>query len=224
MPKKNQDSSKKLESKNAPLLKALGQHCRKLRIQSGNSIDRLSKENESLSTSVIHRLETGSGAVTVSALFKFAQSLDLHPKQLLDFDFPREVEIKTTRKSIKFIAAEDSPIIQGAKKQLLPVYSLQASVNYFGLDIPANPEAWLEVNEFEVPDSRLFIVKAVGDSMLPQIKDGELLVFRAHPAEMRQGKIVLVQYRGPADPDTGGSYAIREYHSAKTISSNGTWK
>ena len=39
--------------------------------------------------------------------------------------------------------------------------------------------------------------------MEPRIHDGDYCVFRAKPEGTRQGKIVLAQYRGPADPETG---------------------
>jgi SOS-response transcriptional repressor LexA len=34
-----------------------------------------------------------------------------------------------------------------------------------------------------------------------------LLVFRSNPVGSRQGRIVLAQYRGPADPDTEWRHA-----------------
>jgi len=52
--------------------------------------------------------------------------------------------------------------------------------------------------------------------MEPRIYDGDYLVFRANPVGSREGKIVLAQYRGPADPETGGSYTVKRYHSEKT--------
>jgi hypothetical protein len=30
-------------------------------------------------------------------------------------------------------------------------------------------------------------------------------------------KIILVEYRGPADPDTDGSYAVKRYHAEKVV-------
>lgn len=71
-------------------LEALGRHCEKLRKDRGYSIDRMAKESETLSSSVIHRLETGSGAVTVTALYRYAQLLKVEPKELLDFLMPGE--------------------------------------------------------------------------------------------------------------------------------------
>ena len=40
----------------------------------------------------------------------------------------------------------------------------------------------------------------------------------------RQGKIVLAQYRGPADPDTGGAFTIKRYSSEKQASGQGEWR
>jgi SOS-response transcriptional repressor LexA len=49
-------------------------------------------------------------------------------------------------------------------------------------------------------------------------------VFRAKPAGTRQGKIVLAQYRGPADPETGGSFTVKRYSSEKDVDEEGGWR
>ena len=64
-------------------------------------------------------------------------------------------------------------------------------------------------------DERMFVCRAVGRSMEPTIRDGDYVVFRAKPVGTRQGKIVLAQYRGPADPDTGGAFTVKRYSSEK---------
>lgn len=73
--------------KNEDFLEALGQHCRRLRIKKGFSVNRLAAASEGLSPSVIIRLEKGTGAVTVSALLRYAEALEMHPKALFDFDY-----------------------------------------------------------------------------------------------------------------------------------------
>jgi SOS-response transcriptional repressor LexA len=60
--------------------------------------------------------------------------------------------------------------------------------------------------------------------MEPDIRDGDYLVFRAKPAGSLQGKIVLAQYRGPADPETGGSYTVKRYLSEKERDETGAWR
>ena len=66
--------------------------------------------------------------------------------------------------------------------------------------------------------------RSSGDQMEPRIHDGDFCVFRAHPTGTRQGKIVLAQYRGPADPETGGSFTVKRYSSEKVSDSQGAWR
>ena len=96
---------------------------------------------------------------------------------------------------------------------LLPVYSLAAAAGYFGTEENVEREGWIEVGG--KLDETMFVARAVGHSMEPRIAHGELCVFRAKPAGTRQGKILLVQYQGPTDPDTGGAYAVKRYRSDK---------
>ena len=73
--------------KNDAYLQKLGEHCRAIRMKKGYSVNRLAREGERLSPSVIMRLESGEGAITVSSLIRYAQVLEVHPKKLLDFNF-----------------------------------------------------------------------------------------------------------------------------------------
>ncbi|HQD85093.1 MAG TPA: AAA family ATPase, partial [Quisquiliibacterium sp.] len=49
-------------------------------------------------------------------------------------------------------------------------------------------------------------------------------LFRANPTGTRQGKIVVVQHRSLADPETGGRYTIKRYTSEKLPSEEGGWR
>jgi transcriptional regulator with XRE-family HTH domain len=73
--------------KNEKYLNALGKHCRNLRRKSGLSVNRMARESERLSPSVILRLEAGMESITISSLIRYAAVLNLHPKKLLDFAF-----------------------------------------------------------------------------------------------------------------------------------------
>jgi type III restriction enzyme len=101
----------------------------------------------------------------------------------------------------------------------LPVYSLQAAAGYFGRGEPVEVEGWLQVDGRLRDD--MFVAKVVGHSMEPRIPDGAYCVFRRIPAGSRQGKTVLVQYQGASDPETGGSYTVKVYESAKTVDEDG---
>lgn len=125
---------------------------------------------------------------------------------------------------LRLISLEDERVKREAFKTLLPLYSLKAAAGYFGNGEAVEPEGWIEVDGIGRLDERMFVCRAVGQSMEPIIRDGDYLVFRAKPAGTRQGKIVLAQYRGPADPETGGSFTVKRYSSEKKADEEGGWR
>ena len=127
-------------------------------------------------------------------------------------------------KQLKIVPFEEARREAQMFKTLLPLYGLRAAAGYFGGGEAVEPEGWIEAAGVGRLDERMFVCRAVGRSMEPTIRDGDYLVFRAKPKGTRQGKIVLVQYRGPADPDTGGSFAVKRYRSNKTKASGGGWR
>ncbi|MBC8420941.1 MAG: S24 family peptidase, partial [Desulfobacterales bacterium] len=133
--------------------------------------------------------------------------------------FYREAE----KEKPKLVLISSPPKEQWFKK-FLPVYSLKAAAGYFGEGESVEPDGWVEIDGFGKLDERMFVARAVGRSMEPKIQDGEYIVFRANPAGSRNGKIVLVQYRGPEDPDTGGSYTVKKYQSEKVPAEEGGWR
>jgi len=133
--------------------------------------------------------------------------------------FYKEAVMKTP----KLVVVSSPPRDQWFKK-FLPVYSLKAAAGYFGEGEAVEPEGWVEVDGFGTLDERMFVACAVGRSMEPRIYDGDYLVFRANPVGSRVGKIVLVQYRGPEDPETGGAYTVKKYDSEKVPDGDGGWR
>ena len=96
-------------------------------------------------------------------------------------------------------------------KTHLPLYSLKAAAGGFsdGQDVEA--EGWVRVEGRLAED--MFVAQVVGKSMEPTIPDGAYCVFQRIGAGSRKGKIVLAQHRQVDDPDTGGSYTVKEYRS-----------
>ena len=86
------------------------------------------------------------------------------------------------------------------------------------------PEGWIEADGAGKLDERMFVCRAAGRSMEPTIRDGDYLVFRAKPTGSRQGKVVLAQYRGPSDPDTGGAFTVKRYSSEKQRDREAGWQ
>jgi len=125
---------------------------------------------------------------------------------------------------LPLISLDDARVKREAFKTLLPLYSLKAAAGYFGSGEAVEPEGWLEVDGVGKLDDRMFVARAVGRSMEPTIHDGDFVVFRANPTGTRQRKIVLAQYRGPADADTGGSFTVKRYSSEKRQDEEGGWR
>jgi SOS-response transcriptional repressor LexA len=125
---------------------------------------------------------------------------------------------------LRLIPLEDERAKREAFKTVLPLYSLKAAAGYFGNGEAVEPEGWIEAGGIGRLDERMFVCRAVGRSMEPTIRDGDYLVFRAKPAGTRQGKIVLAQYRGPADPETGGAFTVKRYSSEKEADDAGGWR
>jgi hypothetical protein len=126
--------------------------------------------------------------------------------------------------SLEVISLDNARAKRGAFKTHLPVYSLKAAAGYFGAGTEVEPEGWINASAVEHLNKDMFVARAVGRSMEPTIQDGDFCVFRANPPGSRQGKIVLVQYRGPADPETGGAFTVKRYRSEKSESSDGAWQ
>jgi len=125
---------------------------------------------------------------------------------------------------LRLISLEDERAKQDRFKTLLPLYSFKAAAGYFGSGEAVEPEGWLEADGIGHLDDQMFVCRAIGRSMEPTIRDGDYVVLRAKPAGGRSGKIVLAQYRGPADPDTGGSFTLKRYSSEKAHDDEGGWR
>lgn len=118
----------------------------------------------------------------------------------------------------------------------VPIYNLKAAAGRFGagqvsgavsqgeeLKNPAEFE-WAELPEEFRPRPGLFVAQVVGDSMNRRIPNGSWCLFRLAPRGTRKGKVVLVQLRGLDDPETGGQYTVKVYHSEKRVGEDGTWR
>ncbi len=132
--------------------------------------------------------------------------------------------VAPTEAQLKLVAFDDERVKREAFRTLLPLYTLRAAAGYFGEGEAVEPEGWIEADGVGKLDERMFVCRAVGRSMEPAIHDGDYLVFRANPTGTRQGKVVLVQYRGVADPDTGGAFTVKRYSSEKEGDDEAFWR
>jgi len=101
-------------------------------------------------------------------------------------------------------------------KTYLPIYTYAAACSRFGDNQIEQPNEWIKVQEKDWGEE-YFVVKAIGDSMDPKIKNGDFCIFKANPGGpySKRGAAYLFQYQGETDPHTGGCYTIKGYKSTK---------
>jgi DUF2075 family protein len=83
---------------------------------------------------------------------------------------------------------------------------------------------WVELPDWVHPQPGLFVAQVVGESMNRRIPNGAWCLFRANPTGSREGKVVVVQHRSIADPETGGKYTVKVYSSEKVPAEEGGWR
>ncbi len=152
---------------------------------------------------------------------KFVTAIDNGVKSLAELD--AALVVPRAGPQLQLVAIDDPRVKREAFKTLLPLYSLKAAAGYFGSGEAVEPEGGVEAETMGQLDERMFAARATGRSMEATIHVGEGRVFGAEPAGTRRGRIVLAQYRGPADPDTGGSFTVKKYSSTKVGTPEG-WR
>ena len=85
-------------------------------------------------------------------------------------------------------------------------------------------EVWVALPDWVRAQPGLFVAQVVGESMNRRIPNGSWCLFRANPPGTREGKVVVVQHRSIADPETGGRYTVKLYASEKVLEEDGGWR
>lgn len=118
-----------------------------------------------------------------------------------------------------------SPSERAAGRQAAPIVELRFAAGSFSdvQSITENAQEWAELPDWLTYQNGFFIAQVVGESMNKVIPNGAWCLFRAVPAGSRNGKIVVVQHYSISDPEMGGSYTIKRYHSEKISDPDGSW-
>ncbi|WP_349817120.1 DUF2075 domain-containing protein [Acidovorax sp. SUPP1855] len=104
-----------------------------------------------------------------------------------------------------------------------PVIDLRFAAGSFS-DIQAfegQATDWVALPDWVRPQPGLFVAQVIGESMNRRIPSGAWCLFRSNPSGTRQGKVVVVQHRDLADPETGGRYTVKLYSSKKAPNDSG---
>jgi DUF2075 family protein len=111
----------------------------------------------------------------------------------------------------------------GPYRNAVPVFDLQLAAGSFSEEQWAAPSDWVELPEPFVAKEGFFVSRVVGESMNRRIPNGSWCLFKASPFGSREGKTVLVQLRDRQDPENGGRYTVKVYHSTKRMGDD-TWE
>ena len=108
----------------------------------------------------------------------------------------------------------------------VPVIDLRFAAGAFSDAQPLDHAAgdWVALPDWVRPQPGLFVAQVVGESMNRRIPNGSWCLFRANPPGTREGKVVVVQHRSIADPETGGQYTVKRYASEKMPAEDGAWQ
>ena len=105
-------------------------------------------------------------------------------------------------------------------KTHVPVYDLVVTAGYLENEVVPEAVGWIEVANRRLTPG-MFVGEVIGHSMEPKIPSGSLCLFAPCPAGSRNGKLLLVQLNEHTDPEDGGRYTVKRYHSTKRIDEDG---
>jgi superfamily II DNA or RNA helicase/diadenosine tetraphosphate (Ap4A) HIT family hydrolase/HKD family nuclease/phage repressor protein C with HTH and peptisase S24 domain len=110
----------------------------------------------------------------------------------------------------------EAPAAKEKFTRLVPVYSLEAAAGLWGPESAPEEIGWAEAAGASIKPG-MFIARVRGHSMEPKIKDGSWNLFSPCPQGSREGRIVLVQFNSMGDPENGGRFTVKKYHSVKRV-------
>lgn len=206
--KKKSKKTRGKRYRNEPFLKLLGQRCRKLRLQKGYSIDRLSKESDQLSPASIDRLEKGVADTHILVLVRYAETLGTNLHDLFSY-LKDSSNIQNDDRIIPYEEDLKPPA------SYIPVYPIKVAAGKFS-DHPdtayhdQTPLGWVDIN-LKGSSADYFAAFVEGESMNPKISNGDLCLFRRYGGGSRQGKIFLIQARSLLDSETGEAFVVKKY-------------
>jgi SOS-response transcriptional repressor LexA len=121
----------------------------------------------------------------------------------------------------------DLEVVQSDKVQpfdsAAPIYDLKAAAGDFSQYQEVSDFDWVRLPDHIRANESFFVIQVMGESMNRKIPNGSWCLFRSELGGSREGKIVLVEHRDLRDPDTGGTYTVKQYSSEKRVDADGVW-
>lgn len=134
-----------------------------------------------------------------------------------------DVDIRIVRKSSRAVRMmrEDSPRLYAEGEfpaeerfaRFLPVYGFRAACGKFGAGEEVVCDGWMDVTDAGLVrlgrNEGLFVVRAMGHSMEPRIRDGQYCVFECCGGAFHDGEIVLAQHAPVVDDETEVAFSVK---------------
>jgi superfamily II DNA or RNA helicase/diadenosine tetraphosphate (Ap4A) HIT family hydrolase/SOS-response transcriptional repressor LexA len=102
----------------------------------------------------------------------------------------------------------------------VPVYDVSSAAGGWGAEGSPTTIGWVAVTNQRL-SKEMFAAQVIGHSMEPRIPYGSWCLFRNDRGGSREGRLLLVQVNTHLDPEDGGRYTVKRYHSTKIASEDG---
>jgi transcriptional regulator with XRE-family HTH domain len=166
-------------------------------------------------TKNLQRLEGGKQNMELDTLAELARALNVEPQALLQrpgSGLPWLPDGGTSSLT-KALASKGWTSVdpdQPRPRDAVALLTLRAAASPPLPNEETEKLAWLlPPKDGPKPSAEWFVAQVIGSSMEPVIPSRSLCLFRPVRGNDYVGRIVLVQHRQLADPDTGGSYAVK---------------
>ncbi len=195
------------------LLASVAQQIKRLRVARGLTQEAMA-ESLAIAPKNVQRLEAGRQNLTLATLQSVADVLDVEPHQLLTpTTAPRDADAASLVRALRGLTRHGAHVAHTQarpKRDFLPLMTLQAAASQFGGAREVEVKAWVKLRGARPSalEGR-FIAQVRGTSMQPTVPHAALGLFRAPVVGSLEGRVVLAEWRGPADPDSGGAYALK---------------
>jgi transcriptional regulator with XRE-family HTH domain len=136
----------------------------------------------------------GRASPTLKWLARVASALDVPPAQLLEEPNGGELTRPLPR---------------------IPFYPLRVAAGALRPGDVSEPSRWIEPKTRRRLHPGHFASLVEGRSMEPLIPDGGLCLFELYRGGDPEGRILLVEYRGLDDVETGGSYTVKRFRRGR---------
>lgn len=103
----------------------------------------------------------------------------------------------------------------------VPVYDFKVAAGEFSSYQNIENCNWVKLPDHIRVREGYFVAQVMGESMNKRIPNGSWCLFNSNVGGSRRGKIVLVQHRDIQDPDVGGTFTVKQYHSEKHPDADG---